>query len=47
MNLFALTSRTNNIRTPAELARKIAELVRMLERKETIVPQGMPVRNGR
>ena len=47
MNLFALTFRTNNMRTPAGRARKIAELVRMLERKETVVPQGRPLKKGR
>lgn len=39
MNLFALTYRTNKMRTPAGRARKIAELVAMLERGETIVPE--------
>lgn len=39
MNLFALAFRTNNMRTPAGRARKIAELVAMLERGETIVPE--------
>jgi uncharacterized protein YdeI (YjbR/CyaY-like superfamily) len=38
INLFALAFRTNNMRTPAGRARKIAELVAMLERGETIVP---------
>jgi uncharacterized protein YdeI (YjbR/CyaY-like superfamily) len=38
-NLFALTFRTNNMKTPAGRARKIAALVAMLERGETIVPQ--------
>jgi uncharacterized protein YdeI (YjbR/CyaY-like superfamily) len=38
-NLFALAYRTNNMRTPAGRARKIAELVAMLERGETIVPE--------
>ena len=38
-NLFALTFRTNNMRTPAGRARKIAALVAMLERGETIVPE--------
>jgi uncharacterized protein YdeI (YjbR/CyaY-like superfamily) len=38
MNLFALAFRTNNMRTPAGRARKVAELVAMLERGETIVP---------
>jgi uncharacterized protein YdeI (YjbR/CyaY-like superfamily) len=39
MNLFALTFRTNNMKTPAGRARKIAQLVAMLERGETIVPE--------
>jgi uncharacterized protein YdeI (YjbR/CyaY-like superfamily) len=39
MNLFALTFRTNNMKTPAGRARKIAALVAMLERGETIVPE--------
>jgi uncharacterized protein YdeI (YjbR/CyaY-like superfamily) len=38
-NLFALAFRTNNMKTPAGRARKIAALVAMLERGETIVPQ--------
>ncbi len=38
MNLFALGFRTNNMRTPAGRAKKIAALVEMLERGETIVP---------
>jgi uncharacterized protein YdeI (YjbR/CyaY-like superfamily) len=38
-NLFALAFRTNKMRTPAGRARKIVELVTMLERGETIVPQ--------
>ena len=38
-NLFALAFRTNNMKTPAGRARKIAVLVEMLERGETIVPQ--------
>ncbi len=38
-NLFALVFRTNNMKTPAGRARKIAELVKMLERGETIVPE--------
>jgi uncharacterized protein YdeI (YjbR/CyaY-like superfamily) len=36
-NLFALAFRTNNMKTPAGRARKIAELVAMLERGERIV----------
>jgi uncharacterized protein YdeI (YjbR/CyaY-like superfamily) len=39
MNLFALTFRTNNMKTPAGRAKKIAELVAMLARGETIVPE--------
>jgi uncharacterized protein YdeI (YjbR/CyaY-like superfamily) len=39
-NLFALAFRTNNIKTPAGRARKIASLVSMLARGETIVPEG-------
>ena len=38
-NLFALAFRTNNMKTPAGRARKIASLVAMLERGETIFPQ--------
>lgn len=38
-NLFALTFRTNNMKTPAGRAKKIAELVAMLARGETIVPE--------
>lgn len=38
-NLFALGFRTNNMKTPAGRARKIAELVAMLARGETIVPE--------
>jgi uncharacterized protein YdeI (YjbR/CyaY-like superfamily) len=39
MNLFALAFRTNSMKTSAGRARKIAELVAMLARKETIVPE--------
>lgn len=39
VNLFALAFRTNNMKTPAGRARKIAELVAMLARGETIVPE--------
>ena len=39
MNLFALAYRTNTMRTPAGRARKIADLVAMLERGDTIVPE--------
>src|SRR5918996_3966972 len=38
-NLFALAFRTNNMKTPAGRARKIAELVDMLARGETIFPE--------
>jgi uncharacterized protein YdeI (YjbR/CyaY-like superfamily) len=39
MNLFALAFRTNNMKTPAGRSRKIAALVEMLARGETIVPE--------
>ncbi len=39
VNLFALAFRTNNMKTPAGRAKKIAALVEMLERDETIVPE--------
>ena len=39
MNLFALAFRTNNMKTPAGRAKKIATLVAMLARGETIVPE--------
>ena len=39
MNLFALAFRTNNMKTPAGRAKKIASLVEMLARGETIVPE--------
>jgi uncharacterized protein YdeI (YjbR/CyaY-like superfamily) len=38
-NLFALTFRTNNMKTPAGRARKIEALVAMLAKGETIAPQ--------
>ena len=38
-NLFALAFRVNNMKTPAGRAKKIADLVAMLERGETIIPQ--------
>jgi uncharacterized protein YdeI (YjbR/CyaY-like superfamily) len=38
-NLFALAFRTGNMKTPEGRARKIATLVAMLARGETIVPQ--------
>lgn len=39
MNLFVLAFRTNAMKTPAGRARKIAALVDMLARGETIVPE--------
>jgi uncharacterized protein YdeI (YjbR/CyaY-like superfamily) len=45
-NLFALAFRTNAMKTPAGRARKIAALVAMLARGETIVPN-RPVRRPR
>lgn len=39
LNLFALAFRTNSMKTPAGRARKIAELVEMLARGETIAPE--------
>lgn len=39
MNLFALAFRTHNMKTAAGRAKKIATLVAMLARGETIVPQ--------
>ena len=39
-NLFALAFRTNNMKTSAGRSRKIAALVAMLARGETIVPEG-------
>jgi uncharacterized protein YdeI (YjbR/CyaY-like superfamily) len=39
MNLFALAFRTNNMRTQAGRERKIANLVAMLARGDTIVPE--------
>ena len=48
VNLFALTFRTNNMKTPAGRARKIAALVAMLARGETIFPErGRPALTGR
>jgi len=38
-NLFALAFRMNNMKTPAGRVKKIAALVAMLERGETIVPE--------
>jgi len=42
-NLFSLSFRTNNMKTPAGRARKIAEFVAMLARGETIVPESSKV----
>jgi uncharacterized protein YdeI (YjbR/CyaY-like superfamily) len=39
MNIFALTFRTNNMKTAAGRAKKIAALVAMLARGETVIPQ--------
>jgi len=39
LNLFALAFRTNNMKTPAGRTKKIAALVAMLARGETIAPQ--------
>jgi len=39
MNLFSLAFRTNNMKTPAGRAKKIAALVAMLARGETIRPE--------
>ena len=46
MNLFALTFRTNNMKTAAGRARKVASLVEMLARGETIVPDGGSKKSG-
>jgi uncharacterized protein YdeI (YjbR/CyaY-like superfamily) len=48
LNLFALAFRTNAMRTPAGRAKKIAALVAMLARGETIVPNAAirPLRKG-
>ena len=43
-NLFALAFRTNNMRTAAGRAKKIAALVAMLERGETIFPESFSER---
>ena len=40
-NLFSLAFRTNNMKTPAGRAKKIAALVAMLARGETIFPERM------
>lgn len=39
-NRFALTFRTINMKTPAGRKKKIADFVAMLQRKETMYPQG-------
>ena len=46
-NLFALIFRTNNMKTAAGRAKKIASLVAMLERGETIIPERPPRRSAR
>jgi uncharacterized protein YdeI (YjbR/CyaY-like superfamily) len=46
-NLFALAFRTNNMKTPAGRAKKIAALVAMLARGETIVPERQSTRRAR
>ena len=46
-NLFALAFRTNNMKTPEGRARKIATLVAMLARGETIVPQKAGPKTGK
>ena len=46
-NMFLLAFRTNAMKTAAGRARKIAELVAMLERGETIVPERKPVTRPR
>jgi uncharacterized protein YdeI (YjbR/CyaY-like superfamily) len=45
-NLFALAYRTNHMKTAEGRARKIAELVAMLERGDTIVPEPGRRRSG-
>ena len=47
LNLFALAFRTNNMKTPAGRAKKIAVLVDMLARGETIVPEPARARKRR
>jgi uncharacterized protein YdeI (YjbR/CyaY-like superfamily) len=46
-NLFALAFRTNAMKTPAGRAKKIATLVAMLARGETIVPDRATRRRSR
>jgi uncharacterized protein YdeI (YjbR/CyaY-like superfamily) len=45
-NLFALAFRTNHMKTAAGRAKKIATLVAMLARGETIVPEARPRAEG-
>jgi len=45
-NLFSLVFRTNNMKTPEGRARKIATLVAMLAKGETVVPQKKKARTG-
>jgi len=45
-NLFSLSYRTNKMRTAEGRRKKIAELVAMLARGETIVPQRRPAAAG-
>lgn len=47
VNLFALAFRTNNMKTAAGRAKKIAALVEMLARGETIVPERRRAKNRR
>ena len=47
MNLFALAFRTNNMKTAEGRAKKIATLVAMLARGETIVPEKTPKKAGK
>jgi uncharacterized protein YdeI (YjbR/CyaY-like superfamily) len=46
LNLFALAFRTNNMKTPAGRAKKIADLVAMLARGDTIVPERRRAKSG-
>ena len=46
-NLFALTFRTNSMKTPAGRAKKIEALVAMLAKGETIVPQRVDQRGDK
>jgi uncharacterized protein YdeI (YjbR/CyaY-like superfamily) len=47
MNLFALAFRTNKMKTPAGREKKIAALVDMLARGETVFPERSPGRTRR